>query len=118
MFSFTELPATNNFRIIQIDYMEIRGFSGPDRRDTYAIAFDYELEKWVKVSGSVIDNIIPFMSQSRDIIYSAQTKYKTPIVYDYIDPKDSEYSQGYSMRWLENICLPHIGQGWTKDWAK
>ena len=117
MFQFTELSETNNFRIIQVDYVEIRGFSGPDRHNTYAIMYDKELNKWVKYHGD-IELIIPFMRQSSDVIYSALNNYKQQLVSDYLDSRLSEYSKGYEMRWLNNICLPHIGQGWTKDWNK
>jgi hypothetical protein len=115
MFRFTELSETNNFRIIQVDYYEVRGFSGPDKSYSNAIMFDRELNKWVKYHGEM-NKINTFLNQSRDVIYSTLNNYKQPLVSDYLDARLSEYSKDYEMRWLNNICLPHIGQGWTREW--
>lgn len=114
MFMFDSIPDVNGFRIIEVHYTEIRGFSGPDLHKHYAVAFDNEQQKWVTYHGDM-DKIVPFLSQSREVIYSALSKYKTPIVSDYINPKNSEYSQGCDMRWLE-MAQSRIGHGWSKDW--
>jgi len=117
MFRFTELSETNNFRIIQVDYYQTNGFSGPDTNYSYAIMFDSELNKWVKYHGDM-KTIIQFMHQSRDVIYSTLNNYTQHLVSDYLDSRLSEYSKDYEMRWLNNICLPHIGQGWTNEWKR
>lgn len=119
MFKFDSIPDVNGFRIIEVHYTEIRGFSGPDLHSHYAVAFDNEQQKWVKYHGDM-DKIVPFLSQSREVIYSALSKYKTHIVSDYFHSTKSsneitEFCDRYDMRWLE-MAQSRIGHGWSKDW--
>lgn len=115
MFKFDSVPETNRFTIISVDYIEISRASGPDHRNHSAIIFDQDRNEWMRYGGDM-KQIIPFLSQSRDVIYSAINKYQQRIVYPYIDPKCSENAKAYDMRWLNDIALAHIGEGWTKDW--
>lgn len=117
MFKFDALPDTNGFRIISVEYTEIRGFAGPDKHTHSAIIFDQVRNEWMRYGGDM-KQIIPFLSQSRDVIYSAINKYQQPIVYPYIDPRYSDSFNESSMSWLNDIALAHIGEGWTKDWKK
>ena len=114
MFKFDSIPDVNGFRIIEIHYTEIRGFSGPDLHKHYAVAFDNVNQKWVKYHGDM-DTIVPFLSQSREVIYSALSKYQTHIVSDYLDPMLSDFSKAFDMKWLD-MAQSRIGHGWSKDW--
>ena len=66
MFQFTELSETNNFRIIQVDYVEIRGFSIPIKQNWIKLDINWLGIKELTRSVEKIDSkyIIIFLHSS------------------------------------------------------